>query len=397
MKQSKQRIYRLLPCGAYDVERIESWLADMAAQGWHLDAVASSIRLFRFAQGDARPVRYRLEPKRDYNDQSEKPEEAIREVYAACGWEAVADFGPFFIFRTDDPEARELHTDPAMHMEVYRRLLRRYFWCNIFVIVLTAAMIGFLGHDWYRRLVIMGPVFTLAHPMVLLPILCADVIWEFCRILGLYRRMKAGQYPRQDCPWRKWAFWHRAKMVGEKLLYVLFVLSLLVPLVNVVNMEKPLEEYPGIPPVITIAQLLPEGEYQPDDSLRLNGYEENCTWAASCNLFWQEDAQVVMPDGKTVSGLLIVTYHETAAPWIARGLAEEYLQEARHEKRYSPLELELPTIDFAAAYRNTGSPSVILCHGNKVVKATVFFPDDQEQMLALWIAKMEILLRNRAQ
>ena len=95
MKKTEKRSYRLLPCGAYDVERIQGWLTELASAGWHLNAVASSVRLFRFTQGPARPTRYRLEPKRDFNDQSEKPEEAVREVYEACGWEAVADFGPF--------------------------------------------------------------------------------------------------------------------------------------------------------------------------------------------------------------------------------------------------------------------------------------------------------------
>lgn len=394
MKKTEKRSYWLLPCGAYDVERIQCWLTELASAGWHLNAVASSVRLFRFAQGPARPTRYRLEPKRDFNDQSEKPEDAVREVYEACGWEAVADFGPFFIFRTDDPEARELHTDPAVHLEVYRRLLRRYFWCNIFVLLLTAALIGFLGQDWYRRLVILGPVFTLVHPVVLLPILCADIIWEFFRILRLYRRLKAGQDLLRGRPWQRGAFWHRAKTVGEKVLYLLFLLSLILPLFRATGMEKPLAEYPGEVPVVTVADLLPEGAYQPDDSLQLNGYQENRTWAAGQNLYWREDARIVMPDGKTVEGLLIVTYHETAAPWIASGLAKEYWEEARREKHYALLEAELPAVDFAVAYSGTGAPSVILCLGSKVVKATVFFPDEQEEMFALWIGKTVEMLRD---
>ena len=35
MKQRKIR--RLAPCPAYDVEKIESWLADMAKEGWILE------------------------------------------------------------------------------------------------------------------------------------------------------------------------------------------------------------------------------------------------------------------------------------------------------------------------------------------------------------------------
>ena len=33
----KDRIWRLPPCPPYDVEGMESWLSDMAAQGWKLE------------------------------------------------------------------------------------------------------------------------------------------------------------------------------------------------------------------------------------------------------------------------------------------------------------------------------------------------------------------------
>lgn len=386
MKKSEKRSCRLLPCGAYDVERIESWLTDLASVGWHLDAVASSVRLFRFTLGPARPVRYRLEPKRDYHDQSEKPEEAIREVYEACGWEAVADFGPFFIFRADDPNARELHTDSAMHMEVYKRLLRRYFWCNIFVLLLTAALIGFLGHDWYRRLAIMGPVFTLVHPVVLLPLLCVEIIWEFFRILRLYRQLKRRQSLDHGRPWRKGAWGHKISFVLEKALYLLFVLSLIVPLVKMAGLEKPLEEYPGDAPIVTIADLLPGGQYTPDDTLDFNAYEENATLAAR-NLSWHEYAAVTGQEGERISGLLGVNYHQTASSWLAMGLAREYWREAQKEQHSSALELPPLEVDFAAACSSVGGQRVVLCKGSTVVYATVSLEAGDMDAFLLWLEK----------
>ena len=32
----KKRIYRLAPCADYDMEHCESWLQDMAKEGWFL-------------------------------------------------------------------------------------------------------------------------------------------------------------------------------------------------------------------------------------------------------------------------------------------------------------------------------------------------------------------------
>lgn len=390
-KEKTKHRYSLLPCAAFDVERIESWLSDMASGGWHLNAVASSISLFRFAEGPAQQVRYRLEPKRDYNDQSEKPEEAIREVYEACGWEAVADFGAFFIFRTDDPEARELHTEPAMHLEVYKRLLRRFCWTNICAIALAVTCLVFADLDLYRRLLVMGPVFTLGY-MLLLPFLCMEAIWQLASILRLYRQLKRHQVLDHGKPWRKGAFWYRLKTVMEKLLYLSFVISLITPIFSFLIMDKPLEEYPGKAPIVTIADMLPEGEYTPDDKLNMNGYEEISTLMAKKNLTWTEDAYVAMPDGEVISGLLIVNYHETAAHWLAMGLAREYLQEAEDDKYFHEIELPPLDVDFAAAYSGPGSPRVILCKGNKVVQATIFFGDHQTEIFDLWIEKMVAML-----
>ena len=392
MKEGKTKHrYCLLPCAVFDVERIESWLTDMAAQGWHLKDVASSINLFRFAQGSAQQVRYRLEPKRDYNDQSEKPEEAVREVYEACGWEAVADFRPFFIFRTDDPTVRELHTDPEMHLEVYKRLLRRFSWTNIFAIALAVACFVFVDLDLFRRLVVMGPGFTLGY-LLLLPFMCVEAIWQLVNILRLYRQLKKHHVLDHRKPWRKRAFWHRLKTVIEKLLYISFVVSLISPFFVLLVMDQPLEEYPGKVPIVTIADMLPEGKYTPDDMLNLNGYEEISTPMAKINLSWTEDAYVVMPDGEVISGLLLVEYHETAGGWVAMGLAKEYLQEALKDSYYYEIELPPLDVDFAAAYGGPGSPTVILCKGNKVVRATINFRDNQAEMFDLWIGKMVDML-----
>ena len=44
--KERTRLFRLPPCPPYDVEATESWLEDMAAQGWMLEKAAriSDIR-----------------------------------------------------------------------------------------------------------------------------------------------------------------------------------------------------------------------------------------------------------------------------------------------------------------------------------------------------------------
>lgn len=387
MKEKKHR-YCLPPCAVFDVERIESWLTDMAAQGWHLKDISVSLKLFRFTQGTAQHVRYRLEPKGKFEDDSQKPEMSIRKMYEDFGWEAVAGLRQFYIFRTADPTVRELHTDPAMHAQVYKRVLWQCFWWDMVWLLIPVIVIFLPRNEYYRSIAVKGAVWMVYHPAILSVLFLVPAVWKFFCFLRIYRRLKAHQPLHQGKDWQKGALWHKLAAVLEKTVIVMLFLSLTLQFCWIAFTHRPLEEYPGDPPIVTIADLLPEGDYTPLTWLDLNDYDRNATLLSKENLSWSENARVTMPDGSVVSALLIVNYHETAAHWLAMGLAREYLREGEDRKGCTPIELLPLDVDFAAAYSDHGSPKVILCKGNKVVEATLSFGDHQAEMLDLWIEKM---------
>lgn len=57
-EQHKTR--RCLPCADHDVEAMESWLTDLAAQGWFLARDGFCLAWATFVRGEPRQVRYRL-------------------------------------------------------------------------------------------------------------------------------------------------------------------------------------------------------------------------------------------------------------------------------------------------------------------------------------------------
>ena len=90
----KQKCVRkMLPCGRFDIERIESWLTDMAAQGLYQ---IPRERVGNFEKGEAKTVRYRVQPKQSVAD-SDLPDQSIRELCAEYGWEFVTEMGEFYI------------------------------------------------------------------------------------------------------------------------------------------------------------------------------------------------------------------------------------------------------------------------------------------------------------
>ena len=101
---------KLMPGYVEDVAAWQARLEDLAAKGWFY--VPSWI-LFRFAsfeRGRPKTVRYRLEPAAKKEG---CPDWERRETYRALGWEYVDTIGKtMHLWRCDDPEAPELHTDP---------------------------------------------------------------------------------------------------------------------------------------------------------------------------------------------------------------------------------------------------------------------------------------------
>lgn len=115
-------VYKLTPVSDYDIQGTESWLQDMALRGLYLKKYRS---LFcTFTPGPARKTRYRIEPCRRAVD-DDLPCDML-DLYEEYGWECVGDINrEMLIFSTQDENAPELHTDPAIQGEQWKKLYKR--------------------------------------------------------------------------------------------------------------------------------------------------------------------------------------------------------------------------------------------------------------------------------
>ena len=105
----------------YDTVAMECWLSDMAKIGLLYDG--NNIAYFRFLKAEPQEICYRVEPT--LSDDTE-PSEEMLSAYADAGWEFVTRQGNlFFIWRSTRDDATELHTDPIVQSESYRRLCKK--------------------------------------------------------------------------------------------------------------------------------------------------------------------------------------------------------------------------------------------------------------------------------
>ena len=141
------RRVRILPYSVYDVPAMECWLEEMARKGLHLDDILGQYAYF--CKGEPAEVRYRLEP---WSDSAPELDEEMEAVYAAAGWEYVQKVvgENFHLWRSADPNARELHDDPIVRsygFEWAEKRAKRMFWLALAVILFALGLVA--GLAWY--------------------------------------------------------------------------------------------------------------------------------------------------------------------------------------------------------------------------------------------------------
>ena len=147
---------RIAPISVFDVSAQQAWLEDMAVKGWFLrDYTSGVFSLASFTKGEPKAVRYRLEPAAPGET---FPDTERREVYRQLGWEHVTTVGKeLYVWRCDDPDAPELHTEPETEAGAYTHLSRKlWMWNGIALALMGLALALLLGcflgpGDWYCR------------------------------------------------------------------------------------------------------------------------------------------------------------------------------------------------------------------------------------------------------
>lgn len=200
------RAYRLTPVSQYDIPGLESWLEDMSRLGLFLKKFRP---LFcTFIKGEPKPTRYRLETcKRGAN---EDPPQSMVELYQDFGWTLAGELDhSMLVFSTQDMEAEELHTDPAIQGELWKKLfrqVRRSFWGSLLstALILSFSIFFLLYRGTPVLDLLTSPTLSLLlfsiYKLALLPAAAADLR----RLSKAARQLKEGvpldhrsAYPRR--------------------------------------------------------------------------------------------------------------------------------------------------------------------------------------------------------
>lgn len=221
----RNTVYKLIPVDFVDVDRFEGWAEDMARRGLYLHHLTPFL-FAAFQRGEPAPVRYRLEPRGSF--WSRESQNYCRSL----GWEFVFHVGRWFdLYRNDDPEAPELHTDPVVHSYALDRISRSL---RILTAVLVLCFVGELAVLLLPYLLSDAPVLLLLDVSVIatLSILVLFLLlWVEFRSLGsffrLRRRLRKGIVPGRQS-WRSSARWYFGLLLFDLVLLAALIATPLV-------------------------------------------------------------------------------------------------------------------------------------------------------------------------
>ena len=221
----RNTVYKLIPVDFVDIDRFEGWAEDMARRGLYLHHLTPFL-FAAFQRGEPAPVRYRLEPRGSF--WSRESQNYCRSL----GWAFVCQVGRWFdLYRNDDPEAPELHTDPVVHSYALDRISRSL---RILTAVLVLCFVGELAALLLPYLLSETPVLLLLDVSgisTLSMLVLLLLLWVEFRSLGsffrLRRRLREGIVPGRQS-WRSSARWYFGLLLFDLVLLAALIASPLV-------------------------------------------------------------------------------------------------------------------------------------------------------------------------
>lgn len=371
-----KHIYRMVPCPAYRIELFQTWLEDLAREGLILEPDTFLFGIATFTRQSPQHLRYRLEPAAKHAgsmNEYDTPDYRAAEIYQAFGWEYVARYGQFYIYRCADSSAPELHTDPFLQELSLGSLKKRTR------TALLTSIFNILFFCWLN----MGFILTIACAFVGTPLVAAGILillesfmerfFEWFHLHRLCLKMKQGDSPVRKTDWRKSRFLFRTRSILAVILPLLWFLAMFT---NKSDAEYPLGDYPYPLPFSTLAEVFPDAEVTIDDTIVGSDVQLYSDPLIPETIEYRFYGDVKFDSYNISYASLHVNYHRTAAPFLARQLVREYQRHAARSNRIFsksdriPYDVSNVQADAIVCYNEGISVILILCKGSEVLRCT---------------------------
>ncbi len=330
-----------MPVSDGNLSGIEGWLDSLAKEGFFLKEADG--RSWYFWKEEPKPVRYRLDAVTEKEGRLDPEKQAD---YESMGWRYVCTHKKLYhIFRADDPETEELHTDGLVESIALERMEQKFRRDRMWAIGTTAAW-GICIFFWHG---------LISYPIV--PLVTLDftllywIVW-MCFSIGVLRQdvkscrelreikesLEAGERPAVMEESKNRGRREKGKFV-MKVVCMMAVLALMFSSIKTkgsVSEELETRKLPSLE-VLSLGEVLPYDREKP--KLQDERYLEERNFLMRDNYRIMEERWIKRPDGTTYMARLHAWYYELKFSLLTvpfyDGLVEKYCGGAE-TKRITP-------------------------------------------------------------
>lgn len=378
--RKKQR-WVLVPCPDYDVPAMESWLEEQAMQGLFLSKDDGFfLGLACFETGNPKRVRYRLDavPKEKAFSEFDEKKQAAIALAGEMGWEFVAEWKEFLIYRCDDAHLPELNTDPAVQALSFKRVQKtladRVFSTCYYLFLYPILLFLLQQPTFLLGVLAVGTTRFLALVLVTI-VQTWGAVRDWSRLRRLRRHLQSGGRIEHTNGWRE----EKKRCLAGKIIRPILTAFWLVLLVSMMVMPRlhpdALAIDAGEAPLPTLSSFATFPVDETDDRYELTLDETHDLLAPERYSLREQSMGTIYE----------VDYYELRAPWLAGWLANDLRRydEGRAFRLFSGhtrelTELALPEdldASMARCYQNQyGAYRLLLQKDKNLLSVTLWWP-----------------------
>lgn len=347
-------VYKIRPSDYWRIREHECWLADMAAEGFHLKKMG--IHFAKFDKGEPKKTKYRI----DVSIKKKIRPDQIR-MYSEYGWDYVTSYGSFHVFSSpEELNAPEPHTDPAKQSYTLEELDMKFSINAGIVAVSSVILFAMLWAIWFLD---GTPTFVLvegmAIPQTLLAVFLGYSTYKSIQaassIRALRKKLTEGEHIDHNAPWKKHNRLHSA---AAFLFTAIIGLSAIISLIQLVKMDtKTLPEASLDLPIVRLADVeknpaLVRGEpsYESDSADWANRYSYH--WSPLAPVQYKTDEHGLVPgemweDGSgQYSPSIYTEVYQLIIPALSDNLISDLIEKKSFGvSRDDIVEMEHPALD----------------------------------------------------
>jgi len=389
------------PSDYWRIGEHESWFADMAAKGLHIEKMG--LHFAHFIKDKPLKTRYRIDVSFNKNSIPEQ-----KQMYAENGWDYVTSYGDFNVFSSPvERNSPELHTDPAEQSYTLKELDKRFARSAMLVVALVILMIGMISAVWFFN---KTPIIALVDGsmvqqaiLIIVELYVAYTSLQAAISIRILRKtLSEGGAIDHNAPWkrRQWI-----TMIVGIIFIILAILGSILPFVQIFMMEtKTLPLTNTNLPIVRLADIEQNPNLVRESSSHI---QDNVDWANRYSYNWgllapvqyKSDENGIVPNkmwedgsGKYSPGIHTRVY-KLRFPSMAKDLISDLIKRYSLEHRGGDfVEAKHADFDILIVHEVDGFKEIFASKGKAVMYVRYYGNADLDLVIKNTAQKMVLIL-----